>query len=329
MNFRVNGYPDQEFTGKVRRVNPAANATTRQVEVLVDFTGQKQPRLAGLYAEGHVETSNATQPHPSRHRARARRRQGLGLAREGRQAAEGRRSRIGERDPRTGDFVLKGGLAEGDQVIRYPSALLKDGQLVQASAPVAPTRPPPRATRRPRQGTSAMFLSDFSIKRPVSTVVVIIGLMCLGLLALKNLRVNQIPDVEQPVIVVNIPYPGASPETVEREIINRVEKALQSIPQVYQIRSHRRGKHGHHRHHLQLQEEHGGGLRRDPERHRLGAPQAAGGDARADPAAHRPFRAAHHAAGALLDRPRRTPRSRAWPRTCSPTGSARSTAWPW
>ena len=82
-----------------------------------------------------------------------------------------------------------------------------------------------------------MFLSDFSIKRPIPTVVIIIGLMCLGLLALKNLRVNQSPDVEQPVLVVNIPYPGASPETVEREIINRIEKSLQSIPQVYQIRS--------------------------------------------------------------------------------------------
>ena len=82
-----------------------------------------------------------------------------------------------------------------------------------------------------------MFLSDFSIKRPIPTVVIIIGLMCLGLLALKNLRVNQNPDVEQPVLVVNIPYPGASPETVEREIINRIEKSLQSIPQVYQIRS--------------------------------------------------------------------------------------------
>ena len=82
-----------------------------------------------------------------------------------------------------------------------------------------------------------MFLSDFSIKRPVITVVLIIALMCAGLLALKKLRVNQIPDVEQPLMVVNIPYPGASPDTVEREIINRVEKSLQSIPQVYQIRS--------------------------------------------------------------------------------------------
>jgi HAE1 family hydrophobic/amphiphilic exporter-1 len=82
-----------------------------------------------------------------------------------------------------------------------------------------------------------MFLSDFSIKRPVATVVIIIALMCLGLLALNKLRVNQIPDVEQPVLVVNIAYPGASPETVEREVINRVEKSLQSISGMREVRS--------------------------------------------------------------------------------------------
>ncbi len=82
-----------------------------------------------------------------------------------------------------------------------------------------------------------MFLSDFSIRRPVATVVVIIMLMALGLLALSKLRVNQIPDVDMPVMVVSIPYPGASPDTVEREIINRIEKSLQSIPQVYQLQA--------------------------------------------------------------------------------------------
>ncbi len=82
-----------------------------------------------------------------------------------------------------------------------------------------------------------MFLSDFSIRRPVATLALIIGLMCLGLLALNKLRVNQTPDVEQPLLVVAIPYPGASPEAVEREVINRVEKALQSISGVYQITS--------------------------------------------------------------------------------------------
>jgi HAE1 family hydrophobic/amphiphilic exporter-1 len=82
-----------------------------------------------------------------------------------------------------------------------------------------------------------MFLSDFSIRRPIVMIVLIIALMATGLLALKKLRVNQIPDVQQPVMTVTIPYPGASPETVEREIIDRVEKPLQSIPQVYQLRS--------------------------------------------------------------------------------------------
>ncbi len=77
-----------------------------------------------------------------------------------------------------------------------------------------------------------MFLSNFSIRKPVATVVIIIGMMLLGLLALSKLRVNQIPDVEPPVIVVNVPYPGASPETVEREVLNRLEKAMESIPGV-------------------------------------------------------------------------------------------------
>lgn len=82
-----------------------------------------------------------------------------------------------------------------------------------------------------------MVLSDFSVKRPIAMVVVIIALMALGLLALSKLRVNQVPDVEQPILTVSVAYPGASPETVEREIVNRVEKALQGIAGVDQVRS--------------------------------------------------------------------------------------------
>ncbi|MFG6413432.1 efflux RND transporter permease subunit [Roseateles sp. DC23W] len=74
-----------------------------------------------------------------------------------------------------------------------------------------------------------MFLSNFSISKPVATVVLVVGLMLVGLLALSKLRVNQFPDVEPPVLVINVTYPGASPETSEREIVNRIEKALQSI----------------------------------------------------------------------------------------------------
>ena len=174
-----------------------------------------------------------------------------------------------------------------------------------------------------------MFLSNFSIKQPVTTVAIVIVLMCLGLLALKNLRVNQIPDVEQPVMVVNVPYPGASPETVEREIINRVEKSLQSIPQVYEIRSTASESHAQHRHHLQLQEGHDRGRRRDPQRHRVGALQAADRDARAGAVPRRSVGAADHAAGAVVDEadarrdlaPGRRRARRPLPRA--------STAWPW
>jgi len=82
-----------------------------------------------------------------------------------------------------------------------------------------------------------MFLSDFSIKRPTATIVLILAMMCVGLLALKKLRVNQNPDVEVPFIVVSIPYPGASPDTVEREVVNRLEKSLESISGVTEINS--------------------------------------------------------------------------------------------
>ena len=82
-----------------------------------------------------------------------------------------------------------------------------------------------------------MFLSDFSVKRPIAMIVIVIALMGAGLLALAKLRVNQIPDVEQPVLVVTIPYPGASPETVERELINRIEKSMQTISGVDKLRS--------------------------------------------------------------------------------------------
>lgn len=82
-----------------------------------------------------------------------------------------------------------------------------------------------------------MFLSDFSIKRPLVTIVITIALMALGWMALKQLRVNERPDIAPPILQVSIPYPGASPETVEREILDRLEKAMRGIPGVHDMRT--------------------------------------------------------------------------------------------
>ena len=81
-----------------------------------------------------------------------------------------------------------------------------------------------------------MFLSNFSVKKPVVTIVILIMLMAVGLLALTKLKVNQIPDVDMPLLVIDITYPGASPDAVEREVLNRVEKALQSVNGIKELR---------------------------------------------------------------------------------------------
>ncbi len=82
-----------------------------------------------------------------------------------------------------------------------------------------------------------MFLSNFSVKRPIAMVVVIIALMGMGLLALTKLRVNQFPDIEPPLLVVTIIYPGASPDTVEREIVTRLDKLMLSISGVDRLQA--------------------------------------------------------------------------------------------
>jgi hydrophobe/amphiphile efflux-1 (HAE1) family protein len=83
-----------------------------------------------------------------------------------------------------------------------------------------------------------MFLSNFSVKKPVATVVLIVAMMCMGLFALSKLRVNNEPDVQIPILVVTVPYPGASPETSEREIVNRLEKQMQAISGVTEARAY-------------------------------------------------------------------------------------------
>jgi membrane fusion protein, multidrug efflux system len=132
--FRVHGFEGKDFRGSITRVNPAANAMTRQVEVLVSFApGQQQPGVAGLYAEGRVEIAQ---------------REGLSvpagaIARDGDKAfawkvAGGKLQKIplklGDRDPRSGEYIVESGLAAGDAVLRYPSTTLRDQQSVKLSA---------------------------------------------------------------------------------------------------------------------------------------------------------------------------------------------------
>src|SRR5689334_12390333 len=74
-----------------------------------------------------------------------------------------------------------------------------------------------------------MFISDFAIKRPIVTITVMVALVAFGVAALLNIHTDEFPDIQQPIIGVAIAYPGASPETVEREIVDPIEEAFSSI----------------------------------------------------------------------------------------------------
>jgi RND family efflux transporter MFP subunit len=146
VSFRVNGYGEQEFQGVVKRIDPSADAITRQVEVLVGFVNGIQPKVSGLYGEGRIDSDT---------KAALMLPEGA-LVKAGDQAFTWRLKDktlvktalvIGARDPRTGNYEVKSGLAAGDSVMRSPSSGFKDGQKVEmaparvaAAAPVTPAQ---------------------------------------------------------------------------------------------------------------------------------------------------------------------------------------------
>jgi HAE1 family hydrophobic/amphiphilic exporter-1 len=80
-----------------------------------------------------------------------------------------------------------------------------------------------------------VFISDFAIKRPIVTIVSMVALVVFGLFALFQLHTDEFPDIQQPIINVAIAYPGASPDVVEREVLDRVEEAVAGISGVDRI----------------------------------------------------------------------------------------------
>jgi membrane fusion protein (multidrug efflux system) len=134
VSFRVNGYPHNDFDGTVKRIDAAANATTRQMEVIVSFSGAEMPKVAGLYAEGRIEAVSAqmlTVPDS----AVVRSGEATHVWRVKDQALQKVAVQLGERDARRGDYPVLAGLSAGDRVLRAPGSTLVDGQKVEFATP--------------------------------------------------------------------------------------------------------------------------------------------------------------------------------------------------
>jgi len=82
-----------------------------------------------------------------------------------------------------------------------------------------------------------MWFTRVSIANPVMAVMVMLAFVVLGLFSYQRLKVDQFPDIDFPVVVVQVDYPGASPEVVESELTRKIEESVNTIAGINQLYS--------------------------------------------------------------------------------------------
>ncbi|HUL67219.1 MAG TPA: efflux RND transporter permease subunit [Burkholderiaceae bacterium] len=76
---------------------------------------------------------------------------------------------------------------------------------------------------------------SWSTRNPVAMVVLVVFIGLLGLLSLGRLPLQLFPDIERPQITIKAPWPTASPEEVESEILEPLERVLQGLSGVEEL----------------------------------------------------------------------------------------------
>jgi len=74
-----------------------------------------------------------------------------------------------------------------------------------------------------------MTLAELSLKRPVTAIMIFVSFFVFGLFSARLLKLEFFPELDAPFILVNVPYPGASPREVERDIVRPIEAQLATI----------------------------------------------------------------------------------------------------
>ena len=161
--FTLDASPNQELRGRVARVDPRADAGTRQVGVYVQLTNSDQRIIAGQFARGRVITGTASRAIAVP--ATAVRDTGSAahvfVIENGRLA--NRQVSLGARDESQGLVAVASGVREGERVLAAPAPGTTEGMLVTvvadtsaraqpATAPSPPTSTDSTRAARPRTG---------------------------------------------------------------------------------------------------------------------------------------------------------------------------------
>ena len=82
-----------------------------------------------------------------------------------------------------------------------------------------------------------MWFTQVSLKNPVFAVMVMLAIVVLGLFSYQRMQVDQFPNIDFPVVVISVDYPGASPEIVESEVTKKIEEGVNSIAGISSLTS--------------------------------------------------------------------------------------------
>jgi HAE1 family hydrophobic/amphiphilic exporter-1 len=83
-----------------------------------------------------------------------------------------------------------------------------------------------------------MNLYEFSVKRPITVLMVILAVFLLGFVSLSRLKIDLLPDITLPVVTITTVYPGAGPEEVETLITKPLEEAAGTVKNLDEISSY-------------------------------------------------------------------------------------------
>ncbi|GAA0436533.1 efflux RND transporter permease subunit [Lentibacillus halophilus] len=82
-----------------------------------------------------------------------------------------------------------------------------------------------------------MKLVTSSVKRPVGVIMIVLAIIALGVVSLRNLNVNLMPEIDLPVAVVATSYGDAAPEEVEKLISEPIESSVSSVEGIETVQS--------------------------------------------------------------------------------------------
>src|SRR5690606_3647198 len=80
-------------------------------------------------------------------------------------------------------------------------------------------------------------LPSVSIRRPVLVLVLNLLILLAGIAAVLAVEIRELPDVDMPIVSVRAEYPGASPETMDSEVVSILEGAVARVSGIHRISS--------------------------------------------------------------------------------------------